>query len=59
MDELLKTLNEKHGDRWIGKAEYSCLTCCHSMSTEDNELICVINPSHKKVEETHLCENWS
>lgn len=58
-EQLEEQLHEEHGGRWIGKAEYSCLTCSHSMSTENDELICVVDEVHKKVDDDDLCKEWS
>lgn len=57
--KLIKELDEENANRWIGKSEYSCLTCSHSMSTDENQLICVENENHKKVDDDHLCKKWN
>lgn len=37
----------------------TCLNCSHSLSTENNELVCVLQETHVKVQETHVCENYN
>lgn len=58
MKTLKEQIAKENDSRWIGKAGYSCLTCSHSMSTDENELICVVNSIHKKVDEEELCKQW-
>lgn len=57
--KITMELAKENDNRWIGKAHYSCLTCSHSMSTENNELMCVLHSIHKKVNEEELCREWN
>ncbi|AJD93116.1 hypothetical protein JMA_37980 (plasmid) [Jeotgalibacillus malaysiensis] len=41
------------------RVHYDCLNCSHSASTEDDQLICTVEPIHKQVQETHLCKHWN
>lgn len=56
-EELIKELKKENDSRWIGKPDYSCLSCSHSMTT-GTQLICVENKIHKEVEDDHLCKEW-
>lgn len=61
-EKLEEQLHENNWSRWIGKPEYSCLTCSHSMSADNGdqmELVCVSDSVHKKVDDEHLCKEWS
>jgi hypothetical protein len=55
---IIDKLRKENDQRWIGKPHYDCLSCSHSMSTEDNKLICVQNELHKQVDDEHVCEEW-
>jgi hypothetical protein len=59
MKQLKEKLHKEHGQRWIGNPDYSCLTCSHSMSTEENQLICVVDAeNHQPVSDDYLCKKW-
>lgn len=58
MGKLQDELHKENATRWVGKAEYSCLTCSHSMSTDDNELVCLAQSAHKFVSDDSLCKKW-
>lgn len=58
--EKEKLREELDKDISIGsRVHYDCLNCSHSASTEDNQLICTVEPIHKLVQEAHLCKKWN
>jgi|GEM_PF-3987364 len=38
---------------------YDCMSCGHSMSTDDNKLMCVFYKKHFQADEEAVCGNWN